>query len=527
MTLSIVQIFLNFYLQTWALVGCYVYRYRNIYFCYYRLYDCYPEGLGVKVLQWMRLPHAITRKQQELKEMLDEFDEFDGQSFPLALDDGLTIFDRRVDIRFDVDAEWAYGIDLDHNIFDINGIPFYSLECLPKTKAFLEDISEDHYRNLACSPECSPENRYKRPAAPRHRSLACTSPGAALSDLLGISDILSTNEQVRVSLLEMIIGCCMSHSDLQLGQLIHEFETISNHNQLTDVGWFNASVISFAFAPQIFEAPFALFHPPKPDRKECVWVRKDTVVCFAMHLDNERCLQASVSRLIESILDQRYAPGDYFGVAFSVSHCAIVKVVKDIHTTFSHTTALQFLPSFFAVSPSTPGITALARLGYRIDPALFVRVIKVWRGHKGIDAWRKKSFARGISGAPPSISSTPLPLELWQEIAFYLDLQNVLTLGLVSKLCREVASMVLRYPHVLGHRLVAVSKEIPKHPLQAASFSAMWTGIPATVFVGKETWETESGVARFPPLNTWLHLSVAGTLQPDTEVKKKIRIPRS
>ncbi|KAG2139124.1 uncharacterized protein EDB93DRAFT_1164234 [Suillus bovinus] len=507
--------------------GCYIYRYRNMYFCYYRHYDSFPEGLGVKVLQWMRLPNAITTKQQELKEMLDEFD---GQSFPLELDDGLTIFDRRVDISCDVDAEWAYGIDLDHNIFDVNGIPFYSLECLPEPGALPQDISEDHYHNLACSPECPPEERYKRPAAPviddsdleTYRSLACTGPGAALSDLLGISDILSTNEQVRVSLLEMIIGRCMPR--LQLGQLIHEFDTISNHNQLTDDGWFTAySVISFAFAPQIFDAPSVLVQPPEPDRKECVWVREDTVVCFAMHLDNERCLQASVSRLIESILEQRDAPGDYFGVAFSVSHCAIVKVIKDIHTTFSHTTALQFLPSFFAVSPSTPGITALARLGYRIDPALYVSVMKVWHGHEGIDVWRKKSFAQGISSAPPSITSTTLPSELWQEIALYLDLQDVLTLGLVSKLCREVASIVLRYPHVLGHRLVGVSKELPEYPLQAASFYATRTGIPATVFVGQDTWGTQSRVACF---HTWLRVPVAGTLQPDDEGKKKKCAPR-
>ncbi|KAG1720513.1 hypothetical protein EDB19DRAFT_1776617, partial [Suillus lakei] len=127
--------------------GCTVYRYRNMYFVYPRLYDSYPEGLGVEMVQCMRLPHAITRKQQELEEILN--DELDGQSFPPSFDDFI-IFDQRSrpDIDYDIDAAWIYEIDLDHNIFRVNGIPFYSLECLPEPEDFPEHVSEDHYYNL-------------------------------------------------------------------------------------------------------------------------------------------------------------------------------------------------------------------------------------------------------------------------------------------------------------------------------------------------------------------------------------------
>lgn len=114
-------------------------------------------------------------------------------------------------------------------------------------------------------------------------------------------------------------------------------------------------------------------------RKDFTCVREDTVVCMTTHLYDERCPQASVSRLIDEISKQKDNPGHYFGIAFSVFHCAVVKVVKDAHTiSFSHTSAVQFLPSFCAYSPSTPGITALARLGHRIDPALFQRAIEVF-----------------------------------------------------------------------------------------------------------------------------------------------------
>ncbi|KAG1736491.1 hypothetical protein EDB19DRAFT_1027162 [Suillus lakei] len=528
--------------------GCYVYRYRNMYFAYHRLYDSYPEGLGVEMVQCMRLPLAITKKQQELEEILDWLDY---QSFPQSFDD-LTIFDQRSrsDMDYDIDAEFFYEIDLDHNIFRVNGIPFYSLECLPEPEDFPEHVSKDHYYNLACAPGCPPKHKYKRPAAPvvddskleTYQSLACTGPRAALTDLLGIPDISSTVEQVRVSLLEMLIGQCMIEEIVQVGKLICEFEFISNDNQLTDDEWSTAySLVNIAFAPQIFDVHSVFIDPPKMSRKEFTWVREDIVVCLATHLDDERCLQASVSRLIESILEERDAPGDYFGVAFSVSHCAVVKVVKgsDVYTTtFSHTAALQFLPSLFAESPCTPGITALARLARRIDPALFVRVSQIWRGHKKKDMRRidhQKSFApEGTIDAPPSVSCAALPLELWQEIALHLDLQDVLTLGLVSKLCRESASMVLRYPHVRGYRLVAVSNDPPPKDLlqrsrilQSASFYATRAGIPATVFLGERevtlktmglalhSWGTVSLPLHTKRYREYLPIPVSGTVQPD------------
>lgn len=457
-------------------------------------------------------------------------DELDGQSLPQEFD-GLIIFDQRP--NYDkMDVSWIYGIDLNRNVFLVNGAPFYSLECLPEPEDFPEDVVDDLYDNLACAPECPPEYKYKRPAAPvvddsdlkTYRSLACTGPDAAVSDLLGINDTLSTNEQVRVSVLETMIGQCIYSTHSDISQLTYEFEFISNHNQLTDEEWLaGCSLVSLAFVPQMFDVPFIFAHPTQPSRKEFIWAREDTVICLATHLDNERCLQASMSRLIKAILEQRDAPGDYFGVAFSVSHCAIVKVVKNAHTaTFSHTAALQFLPSFFSESPSTPGITALARLGYRIDPALFVSVMKVWRDRRHI--CYTKSFAQRINGAPPSVNSAALPVELWQEIAFYLGLRDVLVLGLVSKLCREAASVVLRYPHVLGHRLVAVSKEMPRSPLRAASFTAERAGTPTTVFVGQDASRASEIKFVYPLLyatspDTGFDLPVSWAIKPDATGK--------
>ncbi|KAG1889394.1 hypothetical protein F4604DRAFT_1568610 [Suillus subluteus] len=361
--------------------------------------------------------------------------------------------------------EWVYEIDLDRNIFHINGMPFFSLECLPDDEDFIQYISKDHYGNLACASQCPPEHRYKRPTPPTvdnsdlvtYQSFMCTGSHVALSDLLAINYFLSPDEHIRVSLLEVMVGQCMISP--AIGKEIYDIELVSDHNQLTDDQWSIACFMaSIAFVPPIFDHITHACHP-KPSRKKFTWVREDTVVFIASHLDDERCLQASVSHLINEIMEQKDNSGDYFGIAFSVYHCALVKVVKDAHTvTFSHTNALQFLPSFYADSPSTPGITALARLGFRIDPALFERVVEICHNNRFMTGESLSEGADSSDDVPSNITCPPLPPELWKEIALHLHPSELIPFGLVSKLFREVASTILRYPHLCGYRLVAAPR---------------------------------------------------------------------
>ncbi|KAG1889393.1 hypothetical protein F4604DRAFT_1950313 [Suillus subluteus] len=470
----------------------YVLRYRNIYFAKEYRYDD-PDGLGVgvKVLRSMRRPNAIATHRQVLGEILD------GLKTPshslVLMKDGeyppppfhLRRERKQLENSHWIDWQWIYEIDLDRNIFHIDGMPFFSLECLPDDEAFIQYISEDHYGNLACASQCLPEHKYKRPTPPTvdnsdlttYQSFMCTGSHVALSDLLAINDFLSPGEHIRVSFLEVML--------------------ISDHNQLTDDQWSIAYFMaSIAFVPLIFDDILRV-HRPELKRKEFTWVREDTVVCIATHLDDERCLQASVSRLINEIMEQKDNSGGYFGIAFSVYHCALVKVVKDAHTmTFSHTNALQFLPSFYADSPSTPGITALARLGFRIDPALFERVMKICRRNAFLEMRNKTGglLAHGANGSDdmsPNIICPALPLELWKEIALHLHCFELIPFGLVSKLFRKVASTILHYPHLGGYRLVAAPRRKPTYDLpdqhlslHTASFPAARAGIPAAVHVG-------------------------------------------
>jgi hypothetical protein len=485
--------------------GHYVYRYRNIYFVYYSNSDSYPEGLGIQMLHSMRQPNAITKERQRFGEILDKIPVPDDVRRARP-DEGVDFIAQKQRPQNDVWIEWTYEIDLDRNIFHIDGIPFYSLECLPTDEGFVGYISKDNYGNLACAEECPHEHKYQRPAPPvvedsdlaTYRSLECAGTEVALSDLLASGDTLCPDEHVRVLLLETMIGWCMARPRPRfnkatdspgVGQMVCDIEIAFDHNQLTDREWMTAScMVNLAFVPQIFGDPceFFIYHP-ELKRQEFTWAREDTVICIATHLDDKRCLQASISRLVDAITEQKDHPGNYFGIAFSVYHCAIVKVVKDTRTAkFSHTAALQFLPSFYADSPSTPGITALARLGYRVDPAVFVRATKVCRWLEYTMTTRRtrggQLLAQEAEDVPSNRSCPALPSELWREIVFHLHFRDLLHFGFVSKLFRELASMVLRYPHVSDYRLVAVAEVYDS--LRAASFAAVQEGIPATVGVG-------------------------------------------
>ena len=191
--------------------------------------------------------------------------------------------------NFVLDYAWVYEIDFDRKIFHVNGMPFYSLECLPDEEDFLkyllddsDDGRRDHYGHIACASECPPEHKYKRPAPPvvddsdiaTYQSLVCAGSHMALSDMLAIRrDILSPDENVRVSLLEVTIGQCMVREDL--GEIIYKLGVVFDHNQLTDEEWSIAcSMANFAFVPQIFDRHIC--HPIL-SRKEFSWVREDTV----------------------------------------------------------------------------------------------------------------------------------------------------------------------------------------------------------------------------------------------------------
>jgi hypothetical protein len=225
--------------------GYYVYRYRNKYFAYPRS-GAYPDGLGIETLQIMRETNAISRQRKRMERILAKSRL---RSFPPDDDDDddrLKFLEERPQI--DVITEWIYEIDLDRNIFHINGRPFFSLKFLPNEDDFLRYISDDRYGGVVCAPECPPNHKYSRPAPPvvnrsdltTYRSLTCTGTDVALNDLLSISDMLSPGQEVRISLLETMIGQCLIQVRPNVASIIHRLVLASDHEQLTDEEWSTA-----------------------------------------------------------------------------------------------------------------------------------------------------------------------------------------------------------------------------------------------------------------------------------------------
>ncbi|OAX37657.1 hypothetical protein K503DRAFT_220312 [Rhizopogon vinicolor AM-OR11-026] len=406
--------------------GYRVYRYRDMYFITYNKRDSYPSGLGVDMLDSYRYPSSIRWKRQELGEILDELD---GQSPPEEEDDdfGTKISKQRP--RNDFFIEWIYEIDLDRNIFHINGIPFFNLECLPNSDSFLEYISEDHYGNTTCPPTCPPKQRYKRPAPPvvddsdiaTYQSLVCTGTEVALSDLLAISDALSPDEHVRVSLLETMIGQCMAKEGAV--NAIHELELISGPWQITNTFWLVASSMAdIAFVPQIFHSG-VIFHP---DLNLETTSDAYKPPCHVLSMKSWR------RKIVLAITLEWRSP---FSIVQSLKW---PKMNTRLHSAIR--LPWNFYRHSMPILHLCQALLLLPVLG--IDPELFVRATQIFRRPKtGENKERTddETLAHGAGDTLPNANCAVLPPELWRKVALDLELPDLLTFGLVSGSCREVA----------------------------------------------------------------------------------------
>jgi len=147
--------------------------------------------------------------------------------------------------------------------------------------------------------------------------------------------------------------------------------------------------------------------------------------------------------------------GIVYGIGFSFTHCVVVRINMDDHGSFKHTPALQFLPSFFTESSSTPGITALVRLGYLSEPLDLL----------------------GISSSelPRAHPLNDVSLELWSHIAHDLpSAKDLAMLGSISPRAWAAANALLRFPHIKDFRIVNLRSNMPFD--KPAEFEAMREG---------------------------------------------------
>jgi hypothetical protein len=338
-------------------------------------WDSYPSGLGVELLA--TIPKREKDFQKWLEKMRRDFDEM------IAAHEQGDVDEKKVTIskeapRNDFMIEWTYEIDLDRLVFHVDSQPLFRLDHLPGNGLFLESIGFDHYGHRAYTSSTHPEYRYNWDAPPPVVTDAAVelykngaAGSAAISDLLSVSESMNDREAARVQVLQVIIGNLMRTTNM--GLAVRELTQVPDYNHLSSqecsLAWY---LIDIAIDPQIF--------PTEPvsqsqDSSQKQWRRKDICVHLTTHLDDQRNMQAAVAGLVADVMKRPDNLTDIvYGVAFSIFHCVIVRIDARTGFTFEHSDALQFLSSFYATSPSTPGITALSCLGYHTDNELISKV---------------------------------------------------------------------------------------------------------------------------------------------------------
>ncbi|KAH7907070.1 hypothetical protein BJ138DRAFT_1182676 [Hygrophoropsis aurantiaca] len=473
--------------------GYTVYRYKKYYFSAYRHCDSYPECLGEEVLRQARSKRYLETLKATLQEKISEFEgmKSDAERARFLSDqdetDSSELYMSTTPQGCDIMIEWVYEIDMDRNVFHVNGVPFFSLDNLPPRSVALERlISTDSYGNEACK---DPKYRFEAIQPPAFEETALSAYRQRLSNgqsqvpytaMLDLSEHTTHGETLRTRYLQTIVGYSMDRS--MAFAAIQEFRLAKDRSEITYKAWQEAfAFASAAFAPPVY---FSFWEGPQgkrrlPERKDVSWVRGDVFIHITPHLADENHMQAAIARVVEDVLGQD-KEGVVFGVLFSFLHCVIVRIDLLAGGMFTHTAPMPFVPSWFAKEPSTLGITALSRFGYRRDPDLFRKALAFHSDAKATPGAADEHVGEaGISASAPAepapwvpnpvdsscsrdhcdaqAAGSKIPLEIFYRIALSLpSIDSLLEFGLVAKICQEAAEMVLQCPHIDSWRLVGV-----------------------------------------------------------------------
>lgn len=208
----------------------------------------------------------------------------------------------------------------------------------------------------------------------------------AVHDLLGVAPGLSHLEGVRIRVLEVMVG--VEIGSYRSGHDFKELETYSHVDEVGDSDGPDSRILSVMRDMMLwamYPMSFANYDEEAQQEKEKLevnnWLRQDVFLHIHLHIDDDETLRAAVVEVSNKIMLERPAstgPDVLYAIIFSGYHLAIVRIDRDSSAdatfTVSHTHALPFLPSWYATSPSTPGITALGRLSYLPDPNAVARL---------------------------------------------------------------------------------------------------------------------------------------------------------
>ena len=505
-----------------------VYRHKGRYYVYYNHSDSYPSIFGLEVLH--EIPHNVSK--EEFEEWVRKTREYvyaqrDSQVLNDPNDSTNYVSDKQP--RIDDLIGWIYEIDLDNLVFHVSSQPLFRLDNMPPDDVFLKAISFDHFGHQAFFEHTPIQFRYDWRAPPpipspeslvAYNSCHIRSYTSSVHDLLGIPVALSSIERVRTTFIELLVTRRMT--ERSVGHDVRVLENAPDRDHIPQIMLELAlSLVKFAVGPPIYSLGMWLCRPDKVDW-DFVWVRKDVCLRITTHLDDEDNLRASIGNLVHHINTRQDKVGTIYGVACSIFHCAIVRVDKDLQgTSFAHTPALQFLPSFYARKMSTPGIEALSRLGCQCSGVEFLDIIPDEYGCRK----RQLNFtADGVFLGTPGSAARKVPVEVWTRIGDFLSSSSdLVNLASISPEALSAAADLTRYPWVdvpcpsRQFRLVDVvgsasplqettgktkSKVIRKyyHQLGRAKFTAVVRGRRVTVNLVQDYENKRHVVHRAMPL---------------------------
>ncbi|KAL0956684.1 hypothetical protein HGRIS_002812 [Hohenbuehelia grisea] len=488
--------------------GYKVYRHNGRYIVHYIQFDSTPEGVGREILSEIpRNLEAYERWAERLRTEIDAYKEPEGNEDGDDPDWPEIHDDQPVNSLF---IAWVYEIDLDHEVFHVNSQPIFNLRNMPDVDIFLQGISFDEYRHRAYDESLPKEYRYDwkaTPPAPDSASLNvydlhCASVALLEMDrLLELASKLTPCEQndrgleTAKEVADIPKGLAGLGRDLvvsALGPMIfRDFpgEADPSPKQLS-VGW---DLLDRLFAGN--PKPAWQVAKGKATAGDMTWVHPSVCLHIALHLDAEPNLKAAIGELVqfvkEDTVKQDLDRGPVvYGVVTSLFHSALVKIDISRDYTFHHTPALQLLPSFYATSPSTPGLTALIRLGCSLPyPDILTQVIERHPFLQKLAQVEEGSSAQGRT------RFDEIPPEMIIHIGSYLtdpvDLARfALTGHHVRAVMSSMSSDLLRWPFVEGARLVDPIEPLDTYEagseLWSSSFRAQDSKGSLIVQIGEE-----------------------------------------
>ncbi|TFK39141.1 hypothetical protein BDQ12DRAFT_734981 [Crucibulum laeve] len=456
--------------------GYIVYRRRGWYIRKYNHFDSYPSGLGVEMLSsvpkdtkrykvWFT--EEAARLDALIKKVPNVDDTHDADKIYTVLDnEGDEIDLMRSPPCNDLFIEWIYEIDLDNEVFHVDSEPLFRLDHLPPEEIFLESIGFDSYRHRAYVASTPEEYRYNWTASPPevdaklnelyHSLLTPSQADLPAHMVCGLPEHLTRCETVRIRLYEALVGLCLKNSTI--ASSLRRLESIRTRSEIPEM----LKTLAVGLVALILH-PIVLGHRIRTQSvitrsiMEYTWVHQDVCVFIATHLNDESNRQAAIAEIITEIRCHSDVTRVTYGICFSFFHCVIVRI--DVDGTVKHTDALPFIPSFYATSPSTNGITALARLFSTLQVQL-PKLNKSFRNRTpailamldnlpGMDKDNKEMKTSRIH--------EKFPVEVWSYIVHNLfELQDLVSAAEISPQSKAAVLNVLRYPSIGRYRLIDI-----------------------------------------------------------------------